>query len=65
MLPQRRSVRLKSHDYSAGGLYSVSLVAARRRHLFSRIEAGHVTLTPVGRIIEDEWLRIPCIRPRA
>jgi REP element-mobilizing transposase RayT len=65
VLPQRRSIRLEAHDYSAGGLYSVTIVAARRQRLFSRVERNGVSLTSVGRIIEQEWLRIPVMRPRA
>ncbi len=61
----RRSVRLTTHDYSGGGLYSVTICAARRRHLFGRVEDGETRLTPVGRILEEEWLRIPILRPRA
>ena len=62
---RRRSIRLKSHDYSSGGLYSVTIVAARRQPLFSRVEGNGVRLTPLGRIVEQEWLRIPVMRPRA
>ena len=65
MLPRRRSIRLETHDYSAGGLYSVTIVAARRQRLFSRVERNRVSLTSVGRIVEQEWLRIPVMRPRA
>jgi len=65
VLPQRRSIRLEAHDYSAGGLYYVTIVAARRQRRFSRVERNGVSLTSVGRIIEQEWLRIPVMRPRA
>jgi REP element-mobilizing transposase RayT len=65
VLPQRRSTRLKAHDYSSGGLYSITIIAARRQRLFSRVEGNQVSLTAVGRIIEQEWLRISIMRPRA
>ena len=65
MLPQRRSIRLQAHDYSSGGLYSITIVAARRQRVFSRVEGNRVSLTSVGRIVEEEWLRIPVMRPRA
>jgi REP element-mobilizing transposase RayT len=65
VLPQRRSTRLKDHDYSSGGLYSITIVAARRQRLFSRVERSKVSVTSVGRIVEEEWLRIPVMRPRA
>lgn len=65
MLPQRRSIRLEGHDYSSGGIYSVTIVAARRQRLFSRVERDLVSLTSVGMIVEQEWLRIPVIRRRA
>ncbi len=51
MLPQRRSVRLQNHDYSSGGIFAVTLVTARRRHLFSLIQGDRVRLTPIGRIV--------------
>jgi putative transposase len=65
VLPQRRSIRLKAHDYSSGGLYSITIVAARRQRLFSWVERNKVSLTSVGRIVEEEWLHIPVMRPRA
>jgi putative transposase len=58
-------MRLETHDYSSGGLYSVTIVAGRRQRLFSRIVENRVSLTSVGRIVEEEWLRIPVMRPRA
>lgn len=65
MLPSRRSIRLPGHDYSAGGVYSITIVTARRQRLLSRVEHAIVHLTSIGQIVEQEWLRIPVMRPRA
>ena len=62
---RRRSIRLKSHDYSAGGIYSITLITAGRRWLLSHVDASGVALTSMGAIVDEEWRRIPLMRPRA
>lgn len=58
-IPNRRSIRLKAHDYSAPGTYFITLNSWRREHIFSTITASRVELSPLGRAIERSWLAIP------
>ncbi len=57
-----RSPRVKGYDYSQGGAYFVTIVAARRRHSFARIRDGCVQLTRWGKIVEEEWFRSARLR---
>ena len=56
----RRSIRLKGHDYAAGGLYFVTTCAHRE---FIHLAKGHpfceraTCVSPVREIIEEEWKR--------
>jgi len=65
----RRSLRLKNRDYSLDGYYFVTICARNRENLFADLCVGArlalapdpmhgLTLTAVGRIIEDNWHKI-------
>jgi REP element-mobilizing transposase RayT len=59
----RRSIRLKEYDYSWSGWYYVTICAYDRACFFGKIVNDQVLLNQVGRIVEEEWLRTPSIRP--
>ena len=61
-LSWRRSVRLKNADYCRG-VWMVTMCAYDRRQAFGRIENDAMILNEVGRIIDEEWRRIPSVRP--
>ena len=58
----RRSIRLKSYDYTSPGAYFVTVCAYRMQCLFATVEVGAVKLSEVGRIVEEEWLRTAKVR---
>jgi len=60
----RRSIRLKGHDYAGAGTYFVTICAQDREPLFGEIVEAEVCLSDLGRIVEEEWLRTPSLRPR-
>jgi putative transposase len=60
--PQRKWVRLKQHNYTAGN-YFITLCTAGRRQLLGYVESATVVLTCIGKIVQDEWLRTGEIRP--
>jgi len=62
-LPYRRSVRLSTYDYSQPNAYFVTICTANRRCLFGTIVDDIMQLNAYGRIVEEEWLRIPQMRP--
>ncbi|WP_372846841.1 transposase [Pontiella sp.] len=55
----RRSIRLKGHDYAAGGVYFVTLCAQGRVPLFGSMKNGMPELSEGGRVAEQCWHAIP------
>ena len=55
----RRSIRLKGYDYSRPGLYFVTIVCQNREHFFGKIEDGKMILNEAGKMVNDEWLKLP------
>jgi putative transposase len=55
----RQSIRIPEYDYSQPGAYFVTLVTHERECLFGEIIAGRMVLSFVGRIAEEQWLRLP------
>ena len=55
----RRSIRLKGYDYSQPGLYFVTSVCKNRVHFFGKIENGKMILNDAGKMVNDEWLKLP------
>ena len=58
-LPRRRSVRLKSYDYSQPAAYAVTLCARDRKCLFGKIVLGKALLNVLGEIVDRCWAEIP------
>lgn len=54
----RRSIRLKGYDYTQPGAYFVTLVTQDRECLFGKIEGEEMLLSPVGQVVQNEWLRL-------
>jgi len=55
----RHSIRLKGYDYSHAGLYFVTICTQNRQHLFGDVCDGEMVLNEFGRIVNDEWQKIP------
>lgn len=60
-LPQRKPLRLKGYDYSAEGVYFLTVCAKDKKPLFSTVSVGggvfdapQVTLTDAGNVIEKQ-----------
>lgn len=62
--PYRRSVRLRDVDGVADAIWMITICSFERRELFGSIQAGEMTLSPIGRIVESEWKRSAIIRPQ-
>ncbi len=54
-LPNRRSIRLKSYDYSQKGLYFVTICCKNNKCLFGHVEGGEMVLNEFGKIAYTEW----------
>jgi REP element-mobilizing transposase RayT len=58
-LHHRRSIRLKSHDYSSVGSYFVTVCVQGRACLLGEIAEERILLNDAGRMVEGWWLKIP------
>jgi putative transposase len=55
----RRSIRLKGYDYTAGGLYFITICAYQRDCLFGEIMNGEMRLNALGQRVHACWQRLP------
>jgi putative transposase len=55
----RRSLRLKSFDYSQVGAYFITICTRRRKSFFGYISDGELHLTDMARIAIENWERLP------
>ena len=55
----RRSIRLKGHDYSASGVYFITICTYQREGLFGEVLAGEMQLNRFGRMVRSHWLNLP------
>src|SRR3712207_4094208 len=51
----RRSVRLRTYDYSREGVYFVTVCTAARVCRLGEVVAGEVRLNAEGQVVADEW----------
>jgi putative transposase len=63
LFPNRRSIRLKSFDYAQEGAYFITITTQDRIKLFGTIKDQKMILNEFGKILENEWLLTPTIRP--
>jgi REP element-mobilizing transposase RayT len=59
----RHSIRLPGFDYSRQGAYFITLVAFERECLFGKIVDGINSLSPLGQIAREQWMRLPARFP--
>jgi putative transposase len=52
------SRRLKQRDYSAPGLYFVTVCSDFKHCTFGRVVEKELELSPLGRIVEEAWLAL-------
>lgn len=63
------------HDYAERRMYMITIEVEGRRALFGRVEgdvaapngsdeAPHIVLSPLGKMVQDEWLGIPRFFPQ-
>jgi len=58
----RRSLRLKGYDYTKPGAYFVTICIYQRDEILGEIINGTMKLSPLGKIVHEEWLRSAEIR---
>jgi len=57
-LPKRNILRLEGFDYSTSGAYYVTMCTHQKQHLFGRIADGKMYLNALGKIANQEWLKL-------
>ncbi|MSR85504.1 hypothetical protein EXS71_03680 [Candidatus Uhrbacteria bacterium] len=55
----RRSIRLKTYDYSSMGAYFVTICAYKKECLFGEIKNGEMRINKVGMIVQQWWKKLP------
>jgi len=60
----RRSIRLRGYDYSRNGPYFVTTCVQNRECMFGQVVNGKMMLNEAGRMVEEEWLKTPAVRPQ-
>lgn len=62
--PRRRSIRLRGYNYSQSGGYFVTVCVQERECVFGEVVDGKMIVNDAGRMIEEEWLKTPAVRPQ-
>jgi hypothetical protein len=62
LIHHRHSIRLYGYDYSAAGVYFVTMVAYERACVFVDIVDSNMHLNEWGEIINHEWLQTEKVR---
>ncbi len=57
------STRLPCWDYGRRAAYFITICTQKRRHWFGAIRNGKMHLSGIGKIVEQEWVETPDIRP--
>ena len=61
---RRQSARKTGWDYTGSGRYFVTVCNFDRELIFGEVTNGAVSLTEIGRIVEQAWLEIAVANPR-
>ena len=62
-LPTRSSHRLPLFDYRSPLTYFLTICTNQRERSLGEVRENTTHLTLVGKMVEDEWLRTPLVRP--
>jgi len=57
------STRLRGWDYSANAWYFITICTKDNRWFFGQVMNGQMVLSPVGKIVAEEWRRTELLRP--
>jgi REP element-mobilizing transposase RayT len=57
------SARWQEWDYKSPAAYFITICTHNREHYFGEIEGEEMHLSPIGKIVETEWVKTPAIRP--
>ena len=55
----RRSIRLPNYDYTAPGVYFITICVHQHECLFGEVVGGEMMLNPLGHLVQSRWRLIP------
>ncbi|MBK2356587.1 transposase [Francisella hispaniensis] len=58
-----KTIRLEGYDYSQNGAYFITICTKNREHFFGDVINGKMELSDIGKIVFDEWIKTPKLRP--
>jgi putative transposase len=58
-LLNHRSIRMPGYDYTSPGVYFITICTHNRACIFGEIRGGEMHLSPIGKMAQQEWLRLP------
>ena len=59
----RQSIRLRNYDYSQPGYYFLIICTHKKQCWLGEIKSDQMHLNQIGKIVANEWLNTPKIRP--
>jgi putative transposase len=59
MYPDRQTIRLPNYDYVRPGMYFVTICTHEREPILGALNAGYVTPTDAGKLVEQTWHTLP------
>jgi putative transposase len=62
-LPQRKNMRLRTHDYSSAGRYFVTICTKYHVQWLGDVMGGKMCLNAAGEIVQAQWDRLPMCFP--
>jgi REP element-mobilizing transposase RayT len=61
--PERKSPRLREHDYATAGAYFVTVCTRDRACLFGAVVHDDMRLSQTGQVVESCWIDLPAHFP--
>ncbi|HKI02948.1 MAG TPA: transposase [Thermoanaerobaculia bacterium] len=58
------SARLPGWDYRWAGVYHVTICTQGRMQCLGDVVDGKVSLSPIGKVVAEKWLKIPTYHPQ-
>ncbi len=63
MMPARKSPRLKGQDYTAPGMYFVTVCVEERRPLLGQVVSSVMVPSAAGEMVAQAWRELPLTHP--
>lgn len=58
-LPQRKRLRLQTHDYSVSGFYFITICTQAKTQWLGDVVNNEICLSPAGKVVQSIWESLP------